>query len=101
MADTPDSKTTPDADIPTAEKIAAQAEAGGRTMARPAGATGTASGLNPGGTLPTGSATGIGSIGTPGATADSAQTPTGTNPDGTSGMSGAPTNDSQPGGGTP
>ena len=36
-----------------------------------------------------------------GATADSAQTPGGINPDGTSGMSGALTNDSQPGGGTP
>lgn len=101
MADTPDDKTTPDADIPMAEKIAAQAEAGGRTMARPAGATGVASGLNPGGTLPTGSAAGIGSIGTHGATADSAQGTTGTNPDGTSGMGGALTNDSQPGGGTP
>lgn len=92
---------TDDKDIPQAEKIAAQAEAAGRTMARPAGATGAASGLNPGGTLPTGSMAGIGSIGTHGATTDSAQTPKGTNPDGTSGMSGALTNDSQPGGGTP
>ena len=93
--------TTDDKDIPQAEKIAAQAEAAGRTMARPAGATGIASGLNPGGTLPTGTTGGLGSIGTHGATTDGGMSGGGSNPDGTTGMGGAATNDSQPGGGTP
>ena len=80
-------KTPPMAE---AEKRAAQQEVGGRTMARPADASGLVSGSQPGDTAPvTGSAGGIGSLGLRG----------GGTGEGTSGMSGAPTNDSAPGGG--
>ena len=83
----PDDKTPP---MTEAEKRAAQQEVGGRTMARPADASGLVSGTQPGDTsAATGTAGGVGSLGLRGVG-------TGAGP---SGMSGAPTNDTAPGGG--
>ena len=83
----------------TEEKIATQAELGGRTMAAPPGGSGISSGLQPGGTTPaTGSLGGIGSLGVRGAS--SGGDAPGVRSDGTSGASGMPTNDTEPGGGT-
>ena len=83
----PEDKTPP---MTEAEKRAAQQEVGGRTMARPADASGPVSGTQPGDTsAATGSAGGVGSLGLRGVG-------TGAGP---SGMSGAPTNDTAPGGG--
>lgn len=75
-----------------ADELRTQAETGeGRSMARPAGGADTAPGLQPGGASPTDAPTssGIGSLGLRGGNAA----------DGTSGMSGAETNDAMPGGG--
>lgn len=83
----PQDKTPP---ITEAEKRAAQQEAGGRTTARPADASGLVSGSQPGDTSAvTGTEGGIGSLGLRGVSTG----------EGMSGMSGAPTNDSAPGGG--
>ena len=69
------------------EKLEAQAEAAGDTVARPGGSSG--------GAMPsTGTLGGLGSVGTP--SGGSAGASAGAQPDGTSGMSGAPTNDAQP-----
>ena len=81
----PEDKTPP---MTEAEKRAAQQEVGGRTMARPADASGPVSGTQPGDTS-AGSAGGVGSLGLRGVGTGA----------GSSGMSGAPTNDTAPGGG--
>jgi hypothetical protein len=83
----PKDKTPP---MTEAEKRAAQQEVAGRTTARPADASGLVSGTQPGDTsAATGSTGGVGSLGLRGVS-------TGAGP---SGMSGAPTNDTAPGGG--
>jgi hypothetical protein len=76
--------------ISETEKRLAQQEAGGRTAARPAETSGLVLGSQPGDTSAvTGTAGGIGSLGIRGIDTGA----------GTSGMSGAPTNDAVPGGG--
>ena len=77
------------------EKLAASAESGGRTAAKPGGASGIASGLQPGGMAPNTAALGggLGSIATRGGSGGDAGPASGT-----TGMSGAATNDSSPGG---
>jgi hypothetical protein len=76
--------------ITETEKRLAQQEAAGRTVARPADASGLVSGSQPGDTsATTGTEGGVGSLGLRGISTG----------EGTSGMSGAPTNDALPGGG--
>jgi hypothetical protein len=101
-----------DAGGEAAERKAAQAESGGRTMANPGnplgaalGATGGSSELQPSGiSLSAGSLGDLGSRGTPddrrGGVTGAAGPGAGTNLGGTSGASGMPTNDEAPGGGT-